>query len=405
MTVPVNDRARSERFYFPYEGEDAAQRFFFPNGCDEVLFRATAARDVPRLVEKFGYQRPFVFTSRTLNRTTDVVDEIVEGLGGSVVNVSDRVGEHAPITNVLAAIDEVRDAGADVLICIGGGSVMDFGKFVQLGVTQGVRTREGFRALRVDQSPVLDDNPQLRQITIPTTFSLSEWTPAGTPVDDETDKKITLRIPRGVGRAIVFDPAIVRHTPKGLALKTAIRGLDHSINNVMTTAPNDIVTVLALQAVQQFHKGIRALARDDLDTAMPTLQKASWLGGVCQMSVPHGFSHFMVHVIAPWAHIGHSETACVMMLAQARWWRGHSDPRLGQVAAAMGRPDDPIDEILFDLLRECEMPTTLADLGLDAAQVEDVIPHTLAHPYVTLHNVVPITTADDIRRALATVSG
>ncbi|MEU2257780.1 iron-containing alcohol dehydrogenase [Nocardia xishanensis] len=404
MTVPADEKVRALRNYFPAEEEGAAQRFYFPGGAEEVLFGADTRRDVAALCEKFGYQRPFVFSSRTLNRTTDVVDRITESLGAKLVGRSDRVGEHAPLSNVIAAISEVREADADVLVCIGGGSVMDFGKFVQLGVTEGVRTRDDFRALRVDQEPNLNQRPELRQITIPTTFSLSEWTPAGTPVDDETGKKITLRIPDGVGRALVYDPEVVRHTPVRLALVTAIRGLDHSINTVCSTAPNELCTVLALQAITHFHTAIPLLAHGKADIALPMLQRASWLGGVCQMSVPHGFSHFMVHVLAPWAHIGHSETACVMMLAQARWLREHDDPRLADVAAAMGRPGDSLDEILYDLLREIGMPTSLREIGIDPAEIHGVVPLALAHPYVTLHNLRPITTADDILAVLATVA-
>lgn len=403
MTISADERARARRFYFPAE-DGPAQRFHFPDGVEEVRFHADAYRDVAALVEQFGYQRPFVFSSRTLNRTTDVVDRIAESLGTRLVGRSDRVGEHAPVSNVIAAIAEVRQAHADVLVCIGGGSVMDFGKFVQLGVTEGVRTREDLRALRVDQARDLNQRPELRQITIPTTFSLSEWTPAGTPVDDVTGKKITLRIPDGVGRAIVYDPDVVRHTPVKLALVTAIRGLDHSINTVCSAAPNELCTVLALQAITHFHTAIPLLAQGKADIALPMLQRASWLGGVCQMSVPHGFSHFMVHVLAPWAHIGHSETACVMMLAQARWLRGHDDPRLADVAAAMGRPGEALDVILYDLLREIGLPTSLREIGVDPTQIHEVVPLALAHPYVTLHNLRPITTADDVLAVLASVA-
>ncbi|OUS88576.1 iron-containing alcohol dehydrogenase [Rhodococcus sp. NCIMB 12038] len=404
MTVPTDDRVRAQQLYFPVQDENAAQRFFFPAGAEEVRFGANAALEVAALCEEFGYQRPFIFSSRTLNRTTEVVDRIAESLRAKLVGRSDRIGEHAPVSNVIAAISEVRQANADVLVCIGGGSVMDFGKFVQLGVTENVRTREDLRALTVGQEPVLNQRPDLRQITIPTTFSLSEWTPAGTPVDDVTGKKIVLRVPDGVGRTIVYDPDVVRHTPVRLALVTAIRGLDHSINTVCSTAPNELCTVLALQAITHFHTAIPLLAQGKADIALPMLQRASWLGGVCQMSVPHGFSHFMVHVLAPWADIGHSETACVMMLAQARWLREHDDPRLADVAAAMGRPGETLDVILYDLLREIGLPTSLREIGIDPAQIDGVVPHALAHPYLTLHNLRPITTADDILAVLSTVA-
>ena len=404
MTVSVEDREAAQRYYFPVKATGGAQQFHFPAGAAEVRFDADVTRDVVALMERFGYERPFIFSSRTLNRTTDVVDGIAESVGSRLVGRSDRVGEHAPVSNVVAAISEVRAARADVLVCIGGGSVLDFGKFVQLGVTEGVRTREDLLALRVQEEPRLNARPELRQITVPTTFSLSEWTPAGTPVDDVTGKKIILRVPDGVGRGIVYDPAVVRHTPSHLALATAVRGLDHSINTVCSTVPNVLCTVLGLEAITHFSTAIPLLAKGDLEVALPMLQRGSWLGGVCQMSVPHGFSHFMVHVLAPWANIGHSDTACVMMLAQARWFRDHGDPRLAAVAKAMGRPGETLDVILYDLLREVGLPTTLREIGVEPEQIPEVVPHALAHPLLTLYNLRPITTADDVFAVLSSVA-
>jgi len=400
----AESREDVERYYFPVEPTNSTQRFFFPGGASEVRFDADVNRDVVELMELFGYERAFIFSSRTLDETTDVVDGIADSIGSRLVGRSHRIGEHSPIDNVIAAIAEIRDADADVIVSIGGGSVMDFGKFVQLGVTEGVKTRDDLIALRVQNHPALNQRPDLRQIAIPTTFSLSEWTPAGTPVDDETGKKITLRIPDGVARGIVYDPAVVKHTPRRLALVTAIRGLDHSINTVCSTAPNDLCTVLALEATRLFGRAIPLLAAGEDTTALPMLQRASWLGGVCQMSVPHGFSHFVVHVVAPWANIGHSETACVMMLAQARWLRDEGDPRLAAVAEALGRPDVKLDVILEDLLRQVGMPTTLREIGIERAQIEDVVPHVLAHPLLTLYNLRPITTAEHVTEILTSVA-
>ncbi|MHA4854672.1 iron-containing alcohol dehydrogenase [Rhodococcus sp. MSC1_016] len=401
----ASDPETARRLYFPELETGQGQTLHLPAGAAEIKLNADARRVVPQLLEDYGYERAFIFSSRTLNQKTDVIDRLAAALGPRLVGRSDRVGEHAPVKNVLSAIQEVEGSDADVMVTVGGGSVMDFGKFVQLGVTEGVRTHDDLRALRIDQEPKLNQRPTLRQIAIPTTFSLSEWTAAGTPVDDETGKKIILRIPDGVGRAIVYDPSIVAHTPRHLALVTAVRGLDHAVNSVLSTRPNDLCIDLCLQAIRQFAAGIPLLARGDVETAIPLLQRASFLAGMCQLSVPHGFSHFMVHVFAPWAHVGHSETACVMMLAQARWLRGHGDPRIEQVTAAMGRPGDPLDVIVRDLLEVCDLPTTVRELGVDPQRLDDVVPLALAHPYVTYHNLRPIRTAEDISTILASVAG
>jgi maleylacetate reductase len=400
----ATDHAVARRLYFPDLDDVEGQTLHLPQGASEVTMNADVTRVVPQRMQEYGYERAFVFASRTLNQRTDVIDRLVDSLGTTVVGRSDRVGEHAPLTNVLAAVEEVRAAQADVLVTVGGGSVMDFGKFVQLGVTEGVVSRDDFRALRHDQQPTVDHRPTLRQIAVPTTFSLSEWTAAGTPVDDETGKKIMLRIPDGVARAIVYDPSVVAHTPRHLALTTAVRGLDHAVNSVLSALPNELCTDLCLQAIRHFSTGIPLLAQGD-PAGITSLHRASFLAGSCQLSVPHGFSHFMVHVFAPWARVGHSETACVMMLAQAAWLAELDDPRVGQVAEAMGRPGERLDVIVRDLLEECGLPTTVRALGVDPVRLDDVVQLALEHPYVTYRNLRPIQTAEDILMILRRVIG
>jgi alcohol dehydrogenase class IV len=111
----------------------------------------------------------------------------------------------------------------------------------------------------------------------------------------------------------------------------------------------------------------------------------------------HGFSHPIVHILGPYASLGHSTTACVMMLAQARWIEGLGGDHFLEIKRSLGRPNETFSDILLALLEELELPTTLEDLGVDDKMIEEIIPLALAHPTLTRHNVRPIKTAEDIR--------
>ena len=120
------------------------------------------------------------------------------------------------------------------------------------------------------------------------------------------------------------------------------------------------------------------------------------------MATLHGFSHWMTHIVAPLAGIAHSDAACVLMLAQARWFGPVARPRYEALLCAMGRaPDVPFADLLHSLLLELELPTTLGAIGIDDALIERSIPLALQHPLVTRHNLRPIRTAQDIREVLA----
>lgn len=381
--------------------------FTFPQGVEQVLWNTTAPEGVGRLVDHYGYERVVVVSSRTLQRTTAVVDDICDAISHRLVGRTDRVGEHAPLSNVIRGIEYVRELRADAIVAIGGGSILDFGKAVQLGISEDVDSADGLRrfAVRNGVLPAMSPHARIRQIAVPTTLSTAEWTASGTPVDDETGVKIPLTTVLGTPRAIVYDASLLRHTPRDLLLATGIRGLDHAMNTVLSTDANDLATVLALQAISRYPEALRAIARDPLDVGgLALAQQATWFTGLTQSTVAHGFSHYMVHVLAPWAKIGHSEAACVMMLAQARWMARETDDRLRLVSRALGDEGERVDVLLERLLVDLGLPTSMGAIGVDPHGVDDLLDLAVRHPFLVKHNLRPIETRTDIARVLELVS-
>lgn len=390
---------------YAYHPRVNGQRYLVPPGVLEVRSRTDATDDVPEIANSLGYERILILASRTLNRSTPVVDRLAEVLGARVVARTDQIGEHAPLGNVVAALELARRVRADAVLSVGGGSVLDFAKFVQLGLAEGVVDSAGFRALQESEGPGPSKEPTIGHIAIPTTFATAEWTPAGTPLDDETGKKIFLWVPNGVPQAIVYDSAIVALTPPRLLLSTGIRGLDHAINSVCSVSPNEFSTELALLAIAKFSSNLPGLLGGSVDQeTIRECQVATWCTGMGQMSAPHGFSHFMVHLLAPWAKVSHADAACVMMLAQARWFVQSDDPRLLRIAAAMGQAGRPLDEVLDDLLARLGLPRSLADLGVDPARLVELLEPALRHPYICQNNLRPIPDAEALLAVFDTVA-
>lgn len=386
-------------------------RYIFPDGVERVVHNVRAGDVLPGLVDDAGYKRVFIICSRTINRSTDIVTSIRTSLGARVVGLTDEVGEHAPVDNVLKAIRQVRAANAEVVVSIGGGSVLDFCKFVQLGVSEDVATKQellGFQArLSADMTEIRSTSkatPRLRQFAVPTTLSTGEWTPGGTPVDEETRRKVRLFAPRGAPQVIVYDPDILAYTPLPLLLATGIRGLDHAINTLCAETPHPFTSLMAERAVALFIKNLPRVKREPGDrAALSACQQAAWFTGMGQMTMApmHGFSHFMVHVMGPHAGIRHSDAACVLMLANARWIEGLNGPHHEGIKRLLGRQGDLFSRILAALLRELDLPTTLGDLGVTDQQVEEMIPLALTHPSLTRFNLRPIKTAADLRAIMA----
>ena len=381
------------------------RRFNF-SGVSEVWHDVRATDVLPTYLARQGYKRAFVVCSKTLNTKTKVVSNIVGSLEGRIVRVTDNVGEHAPIKNIIAAAIEARDLEADVIIGIGGGSIIDFCKMLQLCLTEQCFEKQKFfeYKLKWDGDEPLSGSttrPSVRQIIVPTTLATAEWTNGGTPVDEETRLKTLFTMTDGGPELIVYDPEILKHTPLHLLMSTGIRGLDHAINTRCSTAPHPMSNVLTEAAIKLWVENLPLVKENPNDLkVLNNVQLACWYTGICQLSSIHGFSHFMVHVLAPYAKISHSDAACVLMLAQAKWQEGYAEEPHSAILAAMGFSGRPLHAVIDDLLQKLALPRTLNDLGVAPELIDELIQPALDYKLVTAFNVRPIKTGDDIRKVL-----
>ena len=385
-------------------------QYVMPDGVERVVRGFPARQAIPELVDKFGYKAPYLVASRTLNRETDAVAEIRHALGSRVVGSTDDVGEHAPVTNILSAAQQIADSDADVIVAIGGGSVLDFSKFVQLAISERAFTREALLAFQLKLSPdgtetvcTSTASPSIRQIAVPTTLAAAEWTPSGTPLDTVTGRKVHLRAVRGAPRAIVYDPEMLVHTPKRLLYASAIRGLDHSINSYLSIRPHPLVDLISLEAARLYLANLPRLAENPCDReALGACQLATWYTGMgnVTMAAMHGFSHYMVHILAPHIGAGHSETAAPLMLAQARWLEEQPTPRYKDLLRATLPSHRSLADALESLLGLLGLPTSLSELGATVKQVEEIVPLAMRHPSLTRHSVRPLEDEQELMRVM-----
>ncbi len=97
---------------------------------EEVVFGRPAAEAVAELVERQGASRVFLMVSGTLNRQTDEIEKLRRALGNKCVGTFDKMPAHSPRSAVVAAAEQAREARADLIVTLGGGSITDAAKAV-----------------------------------------------------------------------------------------------------------------------------------------------------------------------------------------------------------------------------------------------------------------------------------
>jgi alcohol dehydrogenase class IV len=92
---------------------------------DRVIFGQPAAGAVLAEAERRGAERVFLVASGTLSRRTGVVDGIKKALGVRFAGLFDETVEHTPRPSIIAALQAAGEVGPDLIVSIGGGSVID----------------------------------------------------------------------------------------------------------------------------------------------------------------------------------------------------------------------------------------------------------------------------------------
>ena len=350
---------------------------------EEVLFGQPAAQAVAEQAK--DAQRVFLMVSGTLRRETDEIDKVHRALGNRCVGVFDRMPAHTPRTAVIAAAEQAREARTDLIVTIGGGSITDGAKAVQLCLANDVRTPDALDALRPVNGVLPPCNaPSVRQVTVPTTLSAGEFSAIAGVTDERHKVKELFRHPRIIPRAVILDPAITVHTPEWLFLSTGIRAVDHCVEGICSNEAHPFADAQALRGLALLARGLPRVKADPSDLqARLDCQLGSWLSmGPLVSGVPMGASHGIGYVLGAVFDIPHGHTSCIMLPAVMRWNRSVNAERQALVAAAMDHPGEDAADALDKFIAGLGMPRSLSAVNVHADAFERMAEQAMGTPWV-----------------------
>jgi len=369
---------------------------------DEVVFGKPAAEAIVEQMDRLRAQRAFLMVSGTLRRETDVVERINRALGGRCAAIFDAMPQHTPREAVIAASEQARKANADLIVTIGGGSITDGAKAVQLCLANDIRTvgaMDGIRAAKGLPPPMTA--PKVRQISVPTTIAGGEFSANAGVTNTATKVKESVRHPLAIPRAVILDPAITLHTPDWLFLSTGIRAVDHCVEGLCSNEAHPFADAQALKGLAMLAQGLPRVKANprDLDARMDC-QIGTWLStGALTSGVPMGASHGIGYVLGAAHGVPHGYTSCVMLPSVMRWNKPVNAERQKLVAEAMGHAGKDAGDVLDSFIRNLGMPRSLREVHVAADQFDGIAKAAMATPWVP-RNPRKIDGPADVREIL-----
>jgi maleylacetate reductase len=332
---------------------------------DRVRFGVAAAEGIAAEAAQRGAQRLFVVTSRSLNRKTDAVARALQPVREQVVGTFDECVEHTPRETVLALTRRLRETRADLIVSIGGGTVIDTVKVALVCLAEDVddidAMGEWHMRVAADGSRVVPQPkaPPCRQIAVPTTLSGAEFSDLGGCTDTRHGTKQGYS-GRYIGAAaVILDPAITVHTPERLWLSTGIRAVDHAVEALCSINAQPLVDATSVRALARY-----AEAPDDLAARLDA-QLGAWLAAFSIRRTEYGASHGLGHALGADSGVPHGITSCVLLPTVMRWNAAHCATPLAEVAAALGDASRPAADQVEALVAGLGLPTRIGQLGIN----------------------------------------
>jgi maleylacetate reductase len=352
---------------------------------DEVIFGRPAAEAVVAQMDRLGTSRAFLMVSGSLNRQTGEIEKIRKALGSRYVATFDAMPPHTPREAVVAAAEQARAASADLIVTVGGGSITDGAKAVQLCLANNVRTAEDIDKIRANKGVAPPMNaPKVRQISVPTTIAGGEFSAIAGVTNQRTKVKEMLRHVLAMPRAAILDPAVTVHTPEWLWLSTGIRAVDHCVEGLCSHETHPYADAQALKGLSMLAQALPRVKADagDLDARMDC-QIGTWLSmGPLSAGVPMGASHGIGYVLGAMYDVPHGFTSCVMLPSVMRWNRSENAERQALVSAAMGQPGEDAADVLDTFIRGLGMPRSLRDVRIGPEHFDRIAEQAMGTPWI-----------------------
>ena len=232
---------------------------------DRIIFGTPAGEAVLAEAERYGARRIFVTSTRSLAQKNDgPLQRLERALGALHAGTYAAIKSHSPREDVVAGANAARAAKADLLVAVGGGSVIDATKAMQLCLWMGIETPDAMEPYcvgfeRTKLSPVTAPADAVRMISVSTTLSASEFTENAGITQSKTNTKQSFKHRLFAPRTVVLDPAATLDTPDWLLFCTGIRSVDHAVENFCNERASLATEALSLQGLKLLSRALPAI--------------------------------------------------------------------------------------------------------------------------------------------------
>jgi len=247
--------------------------------------------DIERYIR--GRKTVLVTSEGTVER--GLVDR-VRAKTDNLVEVISEVKSHPEFKDLQITYDKIAELEYDLILAIGGGSVLDAAKFFSVQN----RARESSFVEGIARGRIAKESYKLTPvISVPTTAGTgSEITPWATIWDMDERQKYSLHLPELFSEVAIYDPALTLSVPREITIQTGLDTLSHALESIWNKNANPVTVGFAIKSAKLILDYLPRLAEDlnnmeYREMVMLACMYAGMAFSNTQTAIAHGMSYYI----------------------------------------------------------------------------------------------------------------
>lgn len=279
-----------------------------------ILYALGVRKELAFELSQLGAQNVVIFTDQGLLKA-GIADRIVEQISDSelrLAGVFDNISQDARIGNINDGAEFYRSCGADSMVVVGGGSVMDTAKAINILIGSGA---DDFMPL-AEQAGLWDDaKPLPPHIAFPTTAGTGcEVTNALVVLDVDAKAKLSVTHPFCNSDVAMLDPELTTSLPPKITAFTGMDALTHAIEGITSVGAEPISDALGLHAIRLISTFLPiAVKQPDNVEARGNMLIAATMAAMCFCNTMTGATHATAHALGAIYGIPHGMANAIML--------------------------------------------------------------------------------------------
>ena len=353
----------------------------------KVRFGEGIAQTLPAVVAELGASKVFLMVDKDIEKFNPAAKELINlmnAASGLSITLFEKPAGEPTIQMVDDATSALKAAGSDVVVALGGGSIIDTAKAARLCAQLNCTFGE------FQSKPPVYPAPTVALIALPTSAGTGSEVSGGSVISDpDAGRKAGIANGNLRAQVALVDPVLTYSMPPSMTANTGIDALAQAIAGIIAKCSTPIGDAIGYEAVRIMTPSLVAAFKDGNNKAARAgMASGSMMAGLTMNISDCTAEHSLGQAIGGLKHVPHGLTIGLVLVETLTREARVVPEKMERVADAMGVPQDGTKDgsrcvnAVRKILAELQFPV-LSSLGFVEGDIDELAEIALNDFFIT----------------------